>query len=64
MDVETVSLDYINQLEQEIAYVLKTMRRAKIQDHPAYTTLFDLEQELGDERRRRFDSENAEFSSY
>lgn len=64
MNVETVSLDHITQLEQEIAYVLKTMRKAKIHDHPLYHSLHDLEQELGDERRRRFDEQNAEFAGY
>lgn len=64
MDLDPVLLKHINTLEQEITEILKTMRTAKLNQHPAYAVLQELEQELGEARRGRFDKKDSRYSGY
>ena len=64
MDFDAVSIKHINELEQQITQVLKTMRSAKLQDHSIYSSLQELEQELGKARRSRYDEGNSEYVGY
>jgi DNA gyrase/topoisomerase IV subunit A len=64
MDFDSVSLKHCNELEQLITQMLKIMRSAKLQQHPIYASLQDLEKELGEARRGRYDDNNSEYSGY
>lgn len=64
MDLSTVSDKHINELEQQASALLKTLRAAKLQEHPAYAVLQALEQEVGQARRDRFDQQNPEYRGF
>ena len=64
MDFDSVSTKHINELEQQISQILKTMRAAKLTQEPIYTSLQALEQELGEARRGRFDEQDSKYNGY
>ena len=64
MELNTVSEKHSNALEQQIGQMLKLMRTAKIHQHPIYAALQQLEQELAEQRCKRFDKSDSEFGNY
>ncbi|MDX1990817.1 MAG: hypothetical protein SF029_00410 [bacterium] len=64
MNLEPVSTKHMNEMEQLVNQLLDTMRKAKLQDNPAYRSLQQLGQELGESRRNRFDSKHSQYSDY
>lgn len=64
MDLDPVSPKHINELEQQITQILKTMRTAKLQQHPLYAGLQELEQELAEARRGLYDKKDSKYSGY
>ncbi len=64
MDLESISIKHTNDLEQSVTTILKTMRLAKLQEHPIYEALQEFEQELGKARQSRFDDTDKEFQGY
>jgi hypothetical protein len=64
MDFDSVSAKHINELEQQITQILKTMRTAKLHQHPIYASLQELEQELGEARRGTYDKKDSKYSGY
>ena len=64
MDLESLSPKLCNDLEQQITELLKTMRRAKLQQYPIYASLQELEQALCEIRRTRYDENNTKYTGY
>lgn len=64
VDLTSVSVKHTNDLEQSITTILKTMRRAKLQDHSVYASLQEFEQELGKVRQSRFDGDNKDYQGF
>lgn len=64
MDFDSVSPKHVNELEQQIAQLLKTLRTAKLNQHPVYASLQELEQALGEVRRGRYDKNDSKYSGY
>ena len=64
MDLNPVSVKHINEVEQQITTLLKTLRTAKLHEHPAYAVLQALEQEFSESRRERFDQHNPEYRGF
>lgn len=64
MDLQHISKKRAAELEQQITTVLKTMRSAKLSEMPLYVSLQELEQELGNIRRNRYDETTSEYSGY
>jgi hypothetical protein len=64
MDLDSLSPKHSNELEQMITNLLKTMRSAKLQNLPVYAALQQLEQELAEARRNRYDKENSKYIGY
>ena len=64
MALQDASPKHIMQLEQQITELLKTMRKAKIQQLPIYESLQALELELGEARRNRHDDNTPEYKGY
>ena len=64
MQLETVSSQYINELEQLVTELQLVMRKAGLRNEPMAHSLRDFEVELGQARRARFDAANAEYVGY
>lgn len=64
MNLENISEKHINEVELRIKELLLAMRKAKIQPEALMESLRQLEQELGNLRRQRFDAKNSEYSGY
>ena len=64
MDLDPVSQKHINELEHMTTQLLKTLRSAKLNELPLYTSLHEFEQALGKERRARFDKNDSNYSGY
>jgi hypothetical protein len=64
MDLDSLTPKHSNELEQMITNLLKTMRSAKLQNLPVYAALQELEQELGEARRNRYDKNNSKYIGY
>jgi hypothetical protein len=64
VNLESVTSKHISELEQLTSQLLISLRKAKLHDDPMYILLQQLEQELGETRRHRFDNENSEYSGY
>lgn len=64
MDFSSLSNKQCNDLEQQITELLKTMRRAKLQQYPLYASLQELEQALCETRRNRYDKNNSKYAGY
>lgn len=64
MNLDAMPSKHIVELEQKVHQLLLTMRKAKLSSEPLYTSLQGLEQELGENRRTRFDKDNPEYNGY
>lgn len=64
MDLDSISSTHIKELEQETIQLIKTMKKAKLNQHPIYLSLQKLEHDLGDERCNRFDGKTSQFVGY
>jgi hypothetical protein len=64
MDLENVSIKQANELELLVKELLASMRKAKLNHRPLVEELQLFEQELGDTRRKRFDTAHPEYKSY
>lgn len=64
MDLSSVSAKHINELEQQVTALLKTLRAAKLNDDPTYAMLQAMEQEFSKSRRERFDQQNSEYRGF
>jgi hypothetical protein len=64
MQLETVSSQYINELEQLVTELQLVMRKAGLRNEPVAQTLRDFEVALGQARRARFDAANPEYIGY
>jgi hypothetical protein len=64
MDLESISQQHLNELELSIRSLLVLMRKAKLHNEPAAELLRQLELQLGEERRARFDQANPEYHGY
>jgi len=61
---DTISPKQASEIEQQVSKLLNTLRKAKLFDEPIYMSLQELEQELGEIRRSRFDADHSEYSGY
>ena len=64
MNLETISRNQLNDLEQQAKQLLVTIRRAKLENNPLVEALQQLEHELGEARRVRFDTVNSEYHTF
>ena len=64
METHQLSTKHVNGLEQQVMQILKTLRTAKLHNHPIYASLQELEQELGEARRSRYDENHSKYSGY
>jgi len=64
MDLGQVTIKDLGNIEQQLTQLLKTMRNAKLHEHPLYQTLQAFEQEISDERRDRYDDNNSRYDGY
>ena len=64
MNLENVSQKQLGELERLTREIQVALRKAKLQDEPLHESLRQLEQELSEFRRKRFDSENSEYRGY
>lgn len=64
MDLSSLSNKQCNDLEQQLTELLKTMRKAKLQQYPLYTSLQELEQALCEARRNRYDKNTSKYVGY
>lgn len=64
MDLESVSQKHLNELEVRVTELLLLLKKAKIQDENIIAALRQLETELGQARRDRFDGVTKEYSGY
>ena len=64
MNLETLSQKQLNELEYCVRELLGTMRKAGLRNGPLVESLKLLEQELGENRRERFDAANPEYQTY
>ncbi len=64
MNLDNASQKQLNELEQLTRQMLVVLRQAKLHDEPLSKSLYELEQQLGDIRRQRFDAANPQDHSY
>jgi hypothetical protein len=64
MNLDSISPKYVGELEQNVHRLLVTMRKAKLDSDPMYATLQELEQQLEETRRTRFDKDHTEYEGY
>ena len=64
MNLETISQNHLSHLELCVTEMLLAMRKAKLQNEPLFASLKELEHQLGEIRRERFDSVNSDYGSY
>ena len=64
MDLQNITSKRAADIEQQITSLLKTMRSAKLTELPVYKSLQELEQELGNQRRNRFDDTTSDYAGY
>jgi NAD-specific glutamate dehydrogenase len=64
MNFETISQKQLNDLEQQVSQLLTTIRRSKLDNEPLVAALQELARELEQDRQRRFDTANSEYSAY
>jgi hypothetical protein len=62
--VEALSQKQLSELETQTLNLLATLRKAKLTHFPVALLLKELEQELGEIRRQRYDEENSNFIGY
>lgn len=64
MNLENVSPKHLNDLELMIRDLLAVMRKANLHNEPIAASLYQLELEVGQVRRDRFDTANPEYRGY
>jgi hypothetical protein len=64
MNLENVSAKQLNEVERLTRDLLAALRKAKLQNEPVAESLRQLEIELGQMRRSRFDNANPEYHAY
>jgi hypothetical protein len=64
MNLESISAKYVGELEQKVHQLLLTMRKANLHSEPLYASLLELEQELEETRRSRFDKDHSDYEGY
>ena len=64
MNLENVSPKHLNDLELMIRDLLALMRKANLHNEPIAASLYQLELEVGQVRRDRFDTANPEYRGY
>ncbi|MBI1256236.1 MAG: hypothetical protein GC204_02085 [Chloroflexi bacterium] len=64
MNLETVSSKHLNELERLLREVQLVMRKAGLHNEPIAKSFYELEVEVGQVRRARFDAANPEYTGY
>jgi hypothetical protein len=64
MDLESVSQQHLNELENSVRALLALMRKAKLHHEPVAEQLRQLEVQIAEVRRARFDEANPEYHGY
>jgi len=64
MNLETVSSKHLNEIEHLLRELQAAMRKANLHNEPIAKALYELEVEIGQTRRDRFDAANPEYSGY
>jgi len=64
VNLENVSPKHLNDLELMIRDLLALMRKANLHNEPIAASLYQLELEVGQVRRDRFDTANPEYRGY
>jgi hypothetical protein len=64
MNLENVSTKHLNELERLVTELQATMRKAGLHGEPIVASLYELEQQIGQARRARYDAANPEYSGY
>lgn len=64
MNLQGVSPKQLNDLELRIRELLLAMRKANLHNEAVFDSLSELERELAQTRRERFDAANPEYSGY
>jgi hypothetical protein len=62
--VQELSQKQLSELETQVLNLLVTLRKVKMTNQPVALLLKELEQELGDLRRERYDAANSDYSGY
>lgn len=62
--IEALSQKQLSELETQVINLLVTLRKAKLTNQPIALMLKELEQELGDIRRERYDAANSDYAGY
>src|SRR5687768_13735898 len=62
--LDSISSKHLSELEQLIMQLVKTMRSARLQHYPIYTSLRTLERDLGEIRRKRYDENHSAYDGY
>jgi len=64
MNLQQVTIKQLGDLEQQLTQLLKSMRSAKLHEHPIYQQLQSFEQDISTERRERYDDNNNRYDGY
>ena len=64
MNLETVSSKHLNELELLLRELQVVMRKANLHNEPIAKSIYELELEVGQTRRDRFDASNPEYTGY
>jgi hypothetical protein len=64
VNLENVTPKQLNDLELTIRELLLIMRKANLHNEPIAASLYQLELEVGQVRRDRFDTANPEYKGY
>lgn len=62
--LEGLSQKQMSELETQVINLLVTLRKTKLQNHPAAVVLKEFEQQLGDNRRERFERASSDYAGY
>jgi hypothetical protein len=61
---EALTQKQLSELETQVMNLLTTLRKFKLHNEPVALLLKDMEQELSEVRRQRFDAANSDFPGY
>lgn len=64
MHLEEISQQHLNELEHSVRSLLSLMRKSKLHHEPVAELLRQLEAEIAEVRRARFDEANPEYHGY
>lgn len=64
MNLETISRKQLNEMEHHVRELLAVLRRARVMNDPLVESLKQLEHQLGEMRRERFDAVNTEYHTH